>query len=439
MRYDLTISTTYVEDWGIWEGAREVLQNAKDEEDKNGHKMTIEYNESRQILKVKNDGAFLNRSAMLIGLSDKKGDNSLRGMHGEGLKLGTIALLRCGIGVKIRNNKELWAPFFNKLRKFNSEKILSFKVTKHRGADCKGVVVEISGLKKDDWEIIKDRALFINKPSDYKETTFGSILNDEKYRGKVFVKDLFVSDYEGYQHGYNLTNLRTDRDRRMVSTFDLTWELARIWEKVSENSDRLSEKTFTMLSKGDNDVDGFRHIYTSTSFKDKMCDHFTNVHGGDAFPVINQDESDSMSHIGKKGIIVPTALHGILGHRFDSSAKESLKSEVKKEYREIDLSDDAKDNLKWVKNLISLADSVFQELINPWITIVDFYDDNIYGKFSLKEKRIFISRKAVSSRKRLLNAIVEEIAHMTLKSHGHNDFKMAIHDIYSLIILNSGM
>jgi hypothetical protein len=438
MRYDLTISASYVDDWGIWEGVREIFQNAKDEEDKNSNKMSVTYSGSKKILKIKNDGAFLERKVLLTGFSNKRNDKNMRGMYGEGLKLGSIALLRNDIKIKIRNKNELWAPEFKKSRKFGNEQILSFNVSTKK-TDCGGVVVEIIGLEEEDWNDIKEKILFLEKSDDHIDTSHGQILRDKKYQGKIFVKDIFVEYQSGYRYGYNVVNVKVDRDRKMVSTFDRDWELAKCWEFASYDNHEISEEVFDMLFMESNDVVGFKHAYTSSSFKDKMCDIFVDNNGRGAFPVESQDEADNISHIGMRGVIVPSTLRSILNQKFDLSKKESQGKRIRREYKEEELSELARKNLSWVRSLILKIDKKLFDFIDPWIKVVDFYDNRILGRFSLVDKSIFVSGNAVTDKKKLLNVMVEEMAHMTLRNHGHFDFKLAIHEIYSLIIIESGL
>lgn len=65
----LSIATTYVQHWGLWEAVRELLQNALDAKSK-GHNM--EFNEvwdgeGNHDLHIVNSGPGLNRAALLMG------------------------------------------------------------------------------------------------------------------------------------------------------------------------------------------------------------------------------------------------------------------------------------------------------------------------------------------------------------------------------------
>ena len=56
--YEITLSPNYVNNWGIKEAIREILQNAIDS-DKNGNTMEVDYNANSQELKIKSLGASL--------------------------------------------------------------------------------------------------------------------------------------------------------------------------------------------------------------------------------------------------------------------------------------------------------------------------------------------------------------------------------------------
>lgn len=83
-RYELTINSKYVPSWTVWDGIREVVQNALDGQD-DGYEMAIE--ETEYFVSFTNKGLQLNNSVLLTGTSTKTYRSDQRGQWGEGLKL----------------------------------------------------------------------------------------------------------------------------------------------------------------------------------------------------------------------------------------------------------------------------------------------------------------------------------------------------------------
>ncbi len=95
------ISANYVSHWGIWEAAREILQNAMDAPQYN-----VSYTDGEMI--VTNPGS-LNLKALLLGESDKA--EGARGQYGEGLKLAMLIAAREKRTMRVWTGSELQMGF----------------------------------------------------------------------------------------------------------------------------------------------------------------------------------------------------------------------------------------------------------------------------------------------------------------------------------------
>ena len=61
-------------------------------------------------------------------------------------------------------------------------------------------------------------SLFL-RPSDYFQSKLGTLLFDERFQHKLFVKGFFVADMDeegGLVHGVDFDDLQVDRDRRAI-------------------------------------------------------------------------------------------------------------------------------------------------------------------------------------------------------------------------------
>ena len=76
--YEITLSPNYVNNWGIKEAIREILQNAIDS-DKNGNEMSVEYDRNNQELKISSKGASLSAKDLILGCSSKEEQDGMIG------------------------------------------------------------------------------------------------------------------------------------------------------------------------------------------------------------------------------------------------------------------------------------------------------------------------------------------------------------------------
>lgn len=158
--YELTVSMGYVPTWTHVDAVREIFQNAKDEETVNPeNKMFFDYNEETETLMIGNKTGKLNKSTLLIGISDKRNDNRTIGQHGEGYKIATVVLLREGLSLKIYNFgcNEVWTAKKIKSRRYGVD-IPAFDIQKAgsllRPVANHDLVFEIQGITAEMYEEI---------------------------------------------------------------------------------------------------------------------------------------------------------------------------------------------------------------------------------------------------------------------------------------------
>src|SRR5699024_10412128 len=96
-------------------------------------------------------------------------------------------------------------------------------------------------------------------------TDKGRILLEDRYKGKVYVNGLYVCDYEDYRYGYdfNPSELELDRDRKLVSDFDLKYLSSKMWNKQDEE---LTDLIVEMLEQGVADV---RYVSIAVDYSDE--------------------------------------------------------------------------------------------------------------------------------------------------------------------------
>jgi len=413
MKIELTIKVDYLPSWGVYEGLRELVQNGKDAETEFQAKLEVRHRKDANILVIENEGATIPHEALLFGHTTKSQRSDMIGKFGEGLKLGVLALVRAGYPVKIRSGDEVWIPTIERSNKFNAD-VLVFEIMSGRTPKNR-VSVEISNIKAEDWAEMKQCFLFLNpgKKDDRISTTYGTLLLNPEYKGKLFVKGILVEKDVKYDFGYDLgEGVNVDRDRRMISRWDLNWRTKAIWsESVAKRSD-IFGNFFDMLEEekadiGDLDESAARGL--PSKLLDQAKERFVAKFGKDAIPVANLAESKDIEHLGKKGVVVNKTLKAVLQSIMGSTqqVQESLKKEATTRYSWSDLSKEEKANLELS---VSLIDDVAGFSLNN-VDVVDFRSDSIMGMYEPTGERVLIARKHLISRRVTLEILVHEVGH----------------------------
>lgn len=232
--YELTITPDYVPDWTIVDAVREFIQNAQDQETLNYLcTMSVDYNEDKQLLSITSELTNLTRKSLLLGQTTKRDNNRTIGQFGEGYKIATLVALRTGHPVTIRNEgqNEVWAARFIKSRRYESL-VLAFDieaiVEEHENTD---LIIRIENITYAEYAAIQEMALVLQGPQITYDTMYGQVLREPYQAGRIYVDGLFITKDDDLKYGYNFpaSDVRLDRDRRMISTFETQWQTSRIW------------------------------------------------------------------------------------------------------------------------------------------------------------------------------------------------------------------
>jgi len=291
IKIPLTISRGYVSNWGIWEAAREIKQNALDTKD-----YEVRYEDNRMIIETR--AGVLDRKNLLLGISSKRDDKESIGTYGEGFKLALLVLLREGKEVVIKNGADTWTPCFEMHPSVHDE-CLTILIEENVVEDNENkVVFIIDGLTPEEIEEIQEKTLHnFDKNSvlaSYKQSFCWPI---ESGLGKLYVGGLFVCELgNNYKLNYNFSPdiLELDRDRQSVCTFSLSIAATKMIA-LSGNYDLLAELA-DMQAEDVSDyynVESTRYYsddYTSngdvsSKIKDVVTENFINSHGIKAYPI----------------------------------------------------------------------------------------------------------------------------------------------------------
>lgn len=301
-KYELTISTGYAMSWTLADAVRELFQNAIDQEQvQSDNELFFEYTGDKLL--IGNKKSLLSISSLLLGETTKAVDDRTIGKFGEGYKIATLVLLRLGKTITFYNYgaKEVWRPRFVNSKRYGA-KVLTFFVDKKHAWEKvpdNNLTIEIDNISAAEYEEVYTRTLRLHEGYTFIAAKKGNVLLDEQYAGKVFINGLYVCKHSKYTYGYDFkpAYIHIDRDRKLVSDFDLQWLSSELWADIDSHDDTLVQ----LLKKDAPDV---RYISnTSNIFNtcDKAVDKrnlaysaFFEEHGDKAVPVTSQYDAEQV-------------------------------------------------------------------------------------------------------------------------------------------------
>lgn len=308
-RYELGMCLDYVNHWGIEDAIREFFQNCFDAANENPENAWyVDYNPDSKTVRIGNKKGSISINTLLLGKTSKKEKEDQIGKFGEGYKVGTVVLLRNGCSVTVYNyvNKEIWRAKIIQSRRYG-EAIPVFDVEQNsifkpiKGND---LIFEVTGIEPEMWEKIVERNLFLQRDiGEYKESSYGRVLLDEKHKGKIYVSGLYVCYKEQLSYGYDLSPkiVELDRDRGLVDSYKLRYELGKVIAYTGDEE---------FIRKSIGTWDGaLSYIYNSLSKESKSVGYalardFYGKWGNDAVPCMSQDEFNLQKGLGLNPIML---------------------------------------------------------------------------------------------------------------------------------------
>ncbi len=318
--YELTLTPNYVSDWTFNDAIRELIQNGTDQEvlDKENH-FSIEYDEERQVLQLKNSKSALKINTLLLGRSSKAGNDDTVGQFGEGYKIAALVLNRIGKTFTVLNNEknEVWESRFKNSEKW-LEKILAFYISKRETEDT-GLCIEIGNVSWREYNNLSD--VWIGMCGfDYEkvETQYGEILTDKEFAGQVFVNGLYVDCNSDLQYGYNCKPryINLERDRKTCDTWNVEDITSKMIAEGMVNGGIPIEIVRQMVESNKDDV---YHLEFNTYLGDVKKVQEMLVESFDeqnpqpySIPVSSQDEIKKVKAYGGNPVVVPTKVATLL-------------------------------------------------------------------------------------------------------------------------------
>ncbi|KAH9206335.1 hypothetical protein DL95DRAFT_315740 [Leptodontidium sp. 2 PMI_412] len=221
----------------------------------------VRFDSGTGVIEMTNCNAQLGSSFVDIGGSTKTKSNALAGGYGEGAKIAALILTRDGYQVQYQATSFNWKFYLGGPKGQNlfcsltpiSDRELGNRRAQHEAALRQGtsrdmvsnpwedVMVRIGSIQSgkgrkvtmEEFRAWIKVSLDLHRPSNTIETGAGSIILDENFRGKIFLKGLHLENYQSsklFKYGYNFANGSVDRDRKkMANAHQEAYDLAKLW------------------------------------------------------------------------------------------------------------------------------------------------------------------------------------------------------------------
>lgn len=398
----LSCSTKYLPDWGITEGLRELVQNWQDACVDTKQMIMPTYNSDTLSVTLANPGASLARNVLLFGTTSKIGRDDQAGQFGEGLKLGTLALVRAGASVAIHTQGELWVASLEYDSGFD-DTVLAFNITPVE--PYPGVKLVVGVLLQEQWEAAAKlfRSL---APCDILCTQGTDVLLNSP--GNIYVKGILVHHDKEYIYGYDIV-ARVDRDRRMVDTYSAKWAIANVVTSAATTGVISAAKLWDMFRSEVKDIEGMN--YPSAGVVEILVSEFKRRHG-DVVPVNTQHEVEVCVNAGVDYSVLPARLVQAL---VSSDATDTVDKVIARMRTCVKVTWDGSAlkaaERKQLTNALGIAAQAMIGIAVPKCKVVTFRDEKLRGLYS--DNTMSIARHLLSKEYQydLLAVVIHEAAH----------------------------
>lgn len=388
---------------------REVLSNAQDAHLM--HDAEMEVSHKGATLTVVTRGATLARRNMLLGGGNKFGRSDTIGQFEEGLKLALLVAARDNIPCKITTGAEIWKPVIASSAAFDGEEVLTIVVS-----DTKeyfdGVRVEVGKISAKEWEIEKKKYLFLLdneaigrvKPS---EGASAHVLTARAQKGRIYVKGVFVQTMQDAAYGYDLLEVKVDRDRKMVDDWDAKYAMSAALVSMSAKDKGVAKTLYTQAKLGHSDGSGYSVAYAENEALDAICEAFDEEYGAGAVACTDAKEVERLRNLGKPAAVVPARLREAIEKKRGRAAVVigNLLKQPTAIVKRNDLTAFEAQNLDMAVEV--LADAGYTLAVD----VVEFPEEKVLGQIDMVTGMILVSRKVLSNVRKVVATLIHEVAH----------------------------
>ncbi len=270
--WDILVSdrhSNYRPEWGVWEGIRDIVQNALDEDEH------YQWGYDANGMWIKDNGGGVLIRNFLMGGGESK-PPYMRGKFGEGMKIAALALLREGYQVHIMSKGvELWSIMYPQRiqqRPPMYEDTICF-LWRENGS-MRGTTWHIHGYTGDDFRynfvqnlprmlILAETASKVDRPVQRYNLLLrreggarGERYDNDTFYGRIYCRDIWLKDIMS-PFSYNLWGFEVAPDRHGPKhESEMYTDMGRLWMGVANPA--LLTMLMKMLSDPPIEVGGWK-------------------------------------------------------------------------------------------------------------------------------------------------------------------------------------
>lgn len=292
--------------------------------------------ETTGTVRLETIGRTMDRSALLLGTTTKRDapDGKYIGRHAEGMKVSSVELVSAGHSVVITTGTEKWVPRLEKSDEhMGAEQMVWDIYTSKRFYN--GVLVEIGGVEKEDWDAFRSRCLALVEGAEASAIEVpgeGRILTHPTMAGKLFSHGLYVCEMRAihdvpWRFGYDIDAIDINHDRNLVDAAAARSACRYALSGALSNGSLPTPLVYDLLDPKTSDGRRGRTLgesevfasayYVSSSATKCIASEFKRRHGEDTRPYLTGSITDEEAYLieggcGVKVQSVPAALWQVL-------------------------------------------------------------------------------------------------------------------------------
>lgn len=366
-RYTSNITKDFCFQWSVSKAIMEFVSNALDEGN-------AEFDVGDDYISITTPNTKVSHKALLLGLSDKRDDDSKRGQFGCGIPQAMAALLAQGVSISIQNSDVIWYPEFEYSSDWEDE-VLVIKEVASSGTNF---TVNIEGLDEVDVDEVKQRYLGLQDREVLHSTSIGDIIEgrgDEQ--GEIYCGDVFVCQNDSFAYSYNFApkELPLNQDRMAVSEWDLkrlTAKMIAMTEDEEFIKEAIEKGTYDTSLVGDS-------FYTNTYDKtqphvavESIGEEFVKEHPEHFVTAYYSDHQEN-ERLGNPSVYIPNVQKVASIQKSEAYQKSIANIEEKERLTPYEELDKAFDELK--ESVSDAFSEDFQKVVEMFDKLLDLADN----------------------------------------------------------------
>ncbi|KKL18012.1 hypothetical protein LCGC14_2479780, partial [marine sediment metagenome] len=439
-------TSTWRQEWGVWESIRDIVQNALDESE------TYKWGFDDQGLWISDKGKGVGVADFLLGPPKLKPDYA-RGKFGEGMKIAGLALVRKGYPVNVKTiGRELWIVFIEQVTNGKTDSLAALW---RPGGTTQGTIWHIIGYfgtaYSDRFSVNLPRTAIkaqvpapvtepvqrYNQLIQYEFPTEEGLSGSEVAAGgsRIYARDIYLRQINSV-FSYNLWGFPLAPDRHGPEEEKQLWvDMGRLWCGIKDL--KLLEVFFQMVKSppiletdeshllslspyqmGENPVTG--KTYTDIIVKNASVWRQAWVNSFQDNAVIRTDErwDATVKHLGYYSVSlsfdVSTAIHRVIKSDADLIQDSQERLREVQVIQDKDLSPRQRVHLELAREIASQT-AGDQTIRGIHAAIIPPASDRVRtaGMYGRTTQEVFISTEQLDKARDTVDTTVHEVAHHT--------------------------